>query len=1005
MDVFPHFSPHHTTPHHLHRSGTDEVVDFEFTATPDSSMQILTTWNIRLLESITFNPQQLNQISSVLNAGTLPSEAKKGKSRTVVSKSFRAAKNLSVNRDQDSVRRADSFSKLQSYRTDISGSSPIPGAAGVVVVVGGLSQGGIRVGGLPPLPREANTRSWGGDDVTALNGAMGNLSQDSFFTHGTGLGHSPPPLPPRPSYISKNYNGDDSDDPDYAYIKEDEVKGPKNTTDTSASNAAKQHRPSISVDDVLNRLEQDIIRDNRAKEQRKSRRTQTLNRAPMSHQVAPLSHQVAPLSLGPRITFPPAAKPQDYMDFVPSKRSQIKSTSSEPEKTNIAASHIRSTSEPDSRPFHSPSRVLSQPPPVFEDNEDVASASPLPPITTREHKSQPVRPMSDHNPADYSTFELSSAPALPPRTWRNASTSSYNSLGSSSNLGYDPTGSISSASNVAVFSGTNPSEKGVSLSEGDASPTSEGTMLSGLSSGSGPVVSSENITSNANRNMVKFQARKITPPHSSDRENKAAPTTIPEETMPQASNIMSRPTTTTTTGAPPNAEVSGQNPYIPPPLPPRSPNKEKLSQKSSTSSTSSVSSSSSSTGRCPRCRSLRKSKTSVSKTVSLDQRNVPTTAATKRSPDDCRKSLPDLADMPEEGKCHRHTYRGRERHCSRCSPGSSTDALHHGDSNQTLRSTSLHSFDYLQLVGEEHKDSRPTSSIENELGAEMDLLNSCLQTLEYLEHKVNGVSSASGAAGTNTMTSVVSNSSHSNPAPSSGGKSQWPAVGAKAKPPAQGDVKKSVYMQAMKETQMVLEELSQPLSTYNMGKVPEIKKLVSNGHTSQFSKQSTLPGFTSSSSSPGLRGVRGYPNGTLPQRSSSSMAITTPPLSSGHAPPVPPRSMVSLTNSVAGLNSTSQHKIPQTTRSTTQLHPQTTPTSKSGYNRSISSSNVTSHHNPAVRSSSSIGVYSSSHATPIRNHPSLTRHQRLNHMEASGQSTVFIHHLKDSRVRGLTHLV
>lgn len=70
-------------------------------------MQILITWNIRLLESITFNPQQLNEISSVLNTNTLPAEGKRGKSRSTISKSFRANKNTSV-KDQD-IRRADSF--------------------------------------------------------------------------------------------------------------------------------------------------------------------------------------------------------------------------------------------------------------------------------------------------------------------------------------------------------------------------------------------------------------------------------------------------------------------------------------------------------------------------------------------------------------------------------------------------------------------------------------------------------------------------------------------------------------------------------------------------------------------------------------------------------------------------------------------------------------------------------------------------------------------------------
>lgn len=801
---------------------------------------------------------------------------------------------------------------------------------------------------------------------------MGNLSQDSFFAHSTGLGVPPPPLPPRPrlSQHMSNFSPDDDDaeDPDYAYIKEDEVEGPKsNASAKKAVAGATKKTPSATVDDVLNELEQDIIRDNRVKKVQQRRRAQTIGRSPM--RVAP----PPPLSIGPHVTFP-KVDPQDYTDFVPAKRSHTKSTSSEPEKTNTSVSHMRSVSEPDPRPLTSPSQLLSQPAPVFEGNEEME---------------QRPQPSSVHAPSDYSHYQPGIVPTLPPRTWRHASTSSYTSTGSTSNLGNDLTGSVSSS----ITAG----ERGVvSCGEG-MSPTFEGVSgLSDESAGDKPVspVSGENLVSIESKPAMKGNKRTSL---ILDKENKTPPTTIPEETTPPQPQSS------------PEAEGHGQT--TPPPLPPRSPTKEKLSRKSSTSSTSSVSSN----GRCPRCRSARKPKSSVGKTFSLDQRAA--SSAAKDPSEDCRKSLPDLADadaVPEnslEGKGHRHIHRSREHsHCSKCSPVSSTDTLHGNDSGHSLRSTSLQNFDYLQLVGEEQKGSSSTSSIDNELRPEMDLLNSCLQTLEYLEQKVNGTSSSGGTTSMVSNSSPSSSSSYSTTTSSSG--SQWATMGTKVKAPQvkapQGDTKKSVYMQARKEAQQVLADLSQPLaSPHVLGKTmpfsTDVKKSPSNSHASYLGKQSP------SAYHPRAKG--GHLNGTRPppQRSSTSIGLTTPPMSLAHipSPPVPPRSMVSLTQPVANSSPTqitSSHNKTQS-RSATQLHPQaTTPTTKSGYNRSISSGHMGHHH--TVRNVST----RPSHATPIRGHPSLIRHQRLNHTEGSGQSsTVFIHHIKDSRVDsrvgGLTHLV
>lgn len=524
---------------------------------------------------------------------------------------------------------------------------------------------------------------------------------------------------------------------------------------------------------------------------------------------------------------------------------------------------------------------------------------------------------------------------------------------------------------------------------------------------------------------------KTTPtPGGSDKERKSSPTAVqgetlstrqlPDENTPHSQQPDSTPTTT---AAPVAATTAAGGMATPPPLPPRSPTKEKLSRKSSSSSTSSVSSN----GRCPKCRSHRKAKASVSKTVSLDHRSPATvTKVSQGTHDECRKSLPDLADPkgahgpPENGlgcKGHRHAHGGRSRehsHCSKCSPASSTDGLH-GDSTTSLQQ-SQQNLDYLQLVGEEQKkDSSSSSSLDNELGAEMDLLNSCLQTLVYLENKMNATpTSTSIADRTSTMTSAVSNSSPSaklsTSSPMQGGGAV--GVGSKVVPGS----RKSVYDEAKSQAQMALAELNQPLQHHS---TVTTERPVSNGHlphkhNSLMPKQNSLSSLTAHAPpssfvmGTGSRGHQHHPNGTLPVRSASSMATTTPPASSlsGHAPPVPPRSMVSLTDTLAidTTHSLSLSQAPPT--SSSGLSRPGSGRRQPGYPRSVSSGSM---HLPPNRSPSSSSIGAGAIATPTsstRAHPSLMRHQHLNHTHmAEGGSTVFIHHLKDRRGGGLTHLV
>ena len=128
----------------------------------------------------------------------------------------------------------------------------------------------------------------------------------------------------------------------------------------------------------------------------------------------------------------------------------------------------------------------------------------------------------------------------------------------------------------------------------------------------------------------------------------------------------------------------------------------------------------------------------------------------------------------------------------------------------------------------------------------------------------------------------------------------------------------------------------------------------------------------------------------------------------GHAPPVPPRSMVSLTNPNPGHVRPVNHIPPSRTHSTSHL-----PSSSQAPPLHSMAIAGPSSHNPISRCKTVIGLQAPpkrGQAMATRGHPSLNRHQQPNYhrsMEPQGQSsTVFIHHIKpDRRGGGLTHLV
>ena len=848
----------------------------------DSAMQILKLWNIRLLESIPCNAQQLNEISNFLNTGS--EEPKKKGSRR--SKTYRSS-------ESGSVQRASSFSKSQTLST------------GVLAGGATLSQGSNFGPPLPALPvsRNQQARSWGGP--SDHHSTAGILSQESFFSAGRlGLGSarmstSPPPLPPRPEESSS-----DEEDPDYAYIDENKVKGPQMN---GGSHLPPRRSVSPSLDDQLEELKKDIMREKKAK--KKKAEEQKRYEYPQIHlQSKSLSIQrrTSPRS---RPNFP-HADPEDYLEPVPSKRIQSTSTSSNGSTSSFlgVGQHSRSVSEPDTSVFPSPTKTLSQPP-IFELGGD-GSLGLLPPAQQSRH---------DTSPLDLSPVQSgANPPVLPPRTWRNVSVTSTSSINSASSVGGSAFSFNSRTASVPQM------------------PFREDEVVSKRTYG-------------VNEN--------ITPP--SHTGNQASPSlrtdSHKEENHSRTSLDMSTPT----------------NPL---PLPPRSPNKSRRLSSSSASSGSPA-------NMCPRCHSLRKSKTSVSKTFSLDHK-----AAPPLPNEENRKSLPNLNAVcaitendlrnrkPSQGRHHHHHH--HHHICGKHSPDASNDVFP-SHSNPSLRSSQ--NMEYLELVGDS-----PPSSIDTELRPEIDLLKGCLQALEYLEHKVNRGDST-------TATSLSSTSSSSTQHTTRAGAQ---SIGQKKTIQTDLDA-------AIQQTQQVQAELSE-----NLRKPTTVAPLMKRNTIATMSTtvQSPTSSSTVSRSMISATTTPSRANGALPYRSSSSMASISSP--SYPPPPVPPRSLVSL----GGQPEQTLPKSPKLSRRSntfTQAPPNHHNRHTLTKTRSLSRQGTYGAtiygdaHLPApARSSSAAGTASGLNGTSIASRYN-NHHRHFNgHMDSQSQ-TVFVHHIKGR----LAHMV
>ena len=501
----------------------------------------------------------------------------------------------------------------------------------------------------------------------------------------------------------------------------------------------------------------------------------------------------------------------------------------------------------------------------------------------------------------------------------------------------------------------------------------------------------------------------------------------------------------------------------PPPLPPRSPtrDRERLSRKSSSSSASSNTSSS---HRCPRCRSLKKTKPMVGKTASLDPRGGIQGPVQNLTKEENRKSLPDLnnaSPFPENNLAlnrqhHGHSVSREHNHghsCSKCSVGSSTDGFPGGaatSSGSLPASSSSQNFEYLQLLSEEgERRTQQQVDIDTDVSPALDLLSSCLQDLEYLENKVNQQSNNSPP---NSGSPNQLKNSH---------KSAAAIANEQRRMAVQTDIDAAMRQTELVQADLNMSRRS--IRPVNSVGPEETRRMVANGHPPLLKKHNTVNAFSSHSSStspspPASGGLatsgngssstplhwtqqphhpqpNGRPtnlaNSSMTRNSSSSSLVSYPAnvasplsiqspnpvfspvnnapspnmggvmaMSMGGAPPVPPRSLVSLGGEAQSPHAWVQqpHGHPMMGRSFSQ-----TTTRPHTQQRGLSKSNSLGRHVGTWKTA----IYGDPHHAPQRSPsasgmapgmvgvggPPPAAFHNQNHIDSQ---TVFVHHLNRS---------
>jgi len=481
--VFPSFPPPRI-------SSSGPQMEFEFNTDHNTAIQVLKLWNICLLESIpsSSSPEKLNEISSFLNMST-SSKNDRLRNSERTSLSFRRSKKPPK---EELVKRADSFSANTTLSTK--GTPPT----------------------VPHRSRESLTKSWGYSSDTL----PGVLSQDSFFNprvRPNGLmSISPPPLPRRP-----DENSSDEDGPDYAYIDENEVVGP----DSQRRGKKNSGCVSPTVDAQLEALTRSIMKENKQNKEKKRaeiesrRRAMTLGRYPASR------NRGSPRSMA-NLTFS-IADPEDYLEPVPSKRSQ-------------------------------PNRTLGQvggaPPPQPVESVNKAGLQ----RNHRRSSGSPPHVMDSPQQEGGGHYP----PTLPPRTWRKGSTTSNistSSITSVSSVGGGVSTSITSRSSASSIPEINTEDSNFLPSRMQRPPS----------------ISSESSSPPRTRDPLQNSVIPEEPVFDFKTGTQLPPGDMQHEPKLQTSQPQSPRSTSP----------------VPPPLPPRSPIKERHSHLFSSSSISPTSSS------------------------------------------------------------------------------------------------------------------------------------------------------------------------------------------------------------------------------------------------------------------------------------------------------------------------------------------------------------------------------------------------------------------------------
>ena len=960
---------------YFHRASAGPPMEFEFVTDASSVMQILKLWNIRLLESIPPSQPQFN------TTPTFTSKHNSSKER----RSFRTPKAAPIVQDND-LKRAGSFSKMHTLGTG----QLVNGAA----LPGRRSWGGSNELYPPPVPSGSQ------------------LSQESVFNSLT----SPPPLPPRPEES-------DSDDPDYSYIDENKVKGPGNQhggrSRTLSATGTGGRVSSPTLDDQLEELKKSILRENKKKKRDKAahqgRKAATLHFPPRSN---------------PRSRLPMnfvRAEPEDYLEPVASKR--LTSTSSEgvPRRDKLSPNIDnlpRSLSDHAGNENNSSSSSIGTAPGEVFDN----SQSP-PDIHAHHHGS--TSNVSVGTGGAVGTGGI--PPALPPRSWRNGSITSVSSISS-----------VTSPSSASVVPLTNPpsnsrtsiSEERPIIEEEKRSPTlqspkemrqashveqvSQMAAAASMSGGNGrPVGLKDGSNSPIDQGSSSVSPPPPLPPRSPTRDRER----------------LSRKSSSSSVSS--NASSSHRCPRC----------RSLKKTKPLVGKTASLDPRGGIQGPIQNL------------TKEENRKSLPDLNNTSPFPEN---------NLAQNRQHHGHSVSREHNHghsCSKCSVGSSTDGFPAGpaNSNGSLpASSSSQNFEYLQLLSEEgerraqqQQQQQQQTDIDTDVSPALDLLSSCLQDLEYLENKVNQQSNNSPP-----------NSGSPNQLKNSN-KSAAAVASEQRRMAVQTDI--DAAMRQTELVQADLDMTRRNVRPVNSVGPEETWKMVANGHPPLLKKHNTVHSFgshslSSSPSPPGSsasgNGSSGGPlhwtqqphppqasnrptnlaNGSMTRNSSSSSLVSNPaniasPLSvqspnpvfspitnapptiaatvggamgvamSG-APPVPPRSLVSLGGEAqqpqhhmrGHVQSHGHHMMGRSfSQTTTRPHTQQRGLSKSNsLGRHVGTWKTAiygdPHHGPQ-RSSSAAGMAPG--MVGVGGPPPAAFHNQ-NHIDSQ---TVFVHHLSRSGTR------